>query len=616
MADDQQLLQRYAKNGSEPAFRKLVERHVNLVYSTALRRVNGDRQLAEDISQMVFTDLARKASFLSRDVVLAGWLHSATRYAAAQLMRTNRRRRQREEKAMAMNDLENETTVDWQAMRPLIDQALDKLSQMDRDALVLRFFEQRSLAEVGRALGSPEDAVRKRIERALQKLRQQLSRRGISTTATALSGVIMANAVHAAPVGLAASLASASLAGAGTASSITLTTLKIMSMTKLQLGVGASILAILTTALIVEHKSANALRAENAALHQQVTQLAADKATLYARIDRTATEPRFTAPPVQTARAATEAAPQTMQSTNLFDRLKDKDFQLTAQQLESYLKSNRRSAASLLAAYRTSKDPALLAEAMRNFPNDPQVDFEAALRKDATPEERRQWLDTLKKNDPNNALGNYLSALDYFKTGQTDQAVKEFAAASGKSFQDYTAERVQDDTEAYLAAGYSLADAKFVAGSQLLLPQLQQTKDLGLDMIDLAKTYQQAGDSDSALAALQMAIDLGARYNNTSPGQPVISQLVGQAVEILALKTMDPNAAYGSSGQTVQDQLNQLLQQKEQLQQRASQIEALEPAISDQDWVTYRDRWLMFGEQNAWNWITSKYGQNSTATHP
>src|SRR6185312_680225 len=104
-----------------------------------------------------------------------------------------------------------------------------------------------------------------------------------------------------------------------------------------------------------------------------------------------------------------------------------------------------RSAASLLAAYRTANDPALLAEAMRNFPNDPQVAFEAAARTNATPEDRRQWLDSLKKSDPDNALANYLSALDYFKIGQTDQAVKEFMAASGKQFEDYTSQRYQDD---------------------------------------------------------------------------------------------------------------------------------------------------------------------------
>jgi len=617
MIDDQQLLHRYRADHSETAFGELVGRYVNLVYSAALRRVGGDAHLAQDVSQLVFADLARKASSLPDDVVLAGWLHRATQYAASQLMRTNYRRRRREEEAIAMNALESQTSTDWEALRPVLDGALDGLTQSDRDAVVLRFFEQRNLADVGRALGTNEDAARKRVNRALDKLRAQLIRRGLTTTGAALSAAISVNAVQIAPAGLATVLTAASLAGAGTASGISTTVLKIMSLTKLQLGIGASVIAVLTASLIIEHQSQSALLKENEALRRQTAQLNSDNESLSLRIaGAKRAAPRLPAPAMQFASDPNAPAADTLQSTNLYNRLKDKDLKLTAQQLEAYLGANGRSAASLLAAYRTAKDPALLAEAMRNFPNDPQVAFEAALRNDATPKDRRQWLDALKKSDPDNALSYYLSALDYFKTGQSDMGIKEFMAASGKQFQDYTSERYQDDTEAYLAAGYSVADAKFAAGYQLLLPQLQQTKDLGLDMINLAKSYQQAGDSDSAQAALQMAISLGTRYSTPSPGEPVISQLVGQAVQIIALKTMDPNAAYGSSGQTVQDQLNQLLQQKEQLQQRASQVEALSPAISEQDWINYRDRWLTFGEQNAENWVISKYGQNSAATNP
>src|SRR6185312_4017541 len=609
MIDDQQLLRRYATENSESAFSELIARYVNLVYSAALRRVDGDVHLAQDVSQLVFTDLARKAGSLSDNVVLAGWLHSATRYAAAQMIRTNRRRQRREEEAVAMNLLEPENSTDWQALKPLLDAALDKLHQSDRNALLLRFFEQRSLAEVGHALGSNEDAARKRVNRALDKLRATLVRRGVVTTATALSTAISANAVQVAPLGLAAKLTAASLAGTGSTSGFIFTTLKIMSMTKLQLGIGATLLTVVTASLIVEHDTENSLRKENEKLRQQMTQLNADNETLSRRVARTTADvPRLPAPPVQVTNDATLAA-DSLQSTNLYNRLKDKDLKLSAQQLEPYLAANGRAAAALLAAYRTSKDPALLAEAMRNFPNDPQVAFEAALRPDATPEDRRQWLDTLKKSDPDNALGNYLSALDYFKTGQTDEAVKEFMAASGKSFEDYTSERYQDDAEAYMASGYSVADAKAAAGLQLLLPQLQQVKDLGLDMIQLSKSYQQAGDSASAQAALQMAISLGQRYATPTPGEPAISQLVGLHLEGIALKNMDPQSAYGSDGQTVQDELNLVSQQRAALEDRSQKVEAIVPTMPEQDWISYRDRWLMFGEENAEQWLINKYGQ-------
>jgi RNA polymerase sigma factor (sigma-70 family) len=611
MTDDRQLLLRYVSEHSEAAFGELVSRYVNLVYSAALRRVSGDAHLAEDISQLVFADLARKARSLPENVVLAGWLHRATSYAAAQLIRTNRRRRRREEEAITMNALESQAAIDWDSLQPLLDEALDRLQQNDRDALVLRFFEQHSLADVGRSLGVNEDAARKRVHRALDKLRAHLRHKGLTTTAAILSAAISVNAVQIAPASLAATLTGLSLAHAGTAAGTASTILKLMSMTKLQLGIGASVLAIVTASLIFEHQSGIALRKENATLRQQITQLNSDNEALSRSIAATkATVLHLPAPPMHTASEAADSAPDTLQSTNLYNRLKDKDLKLTAQQLESYLTANARSAASLLAAYRTAKDPALLTEAMRNFPNDPQVAFEAALRKDASPEDRRHWLDALKQSDPDNALGYYLSALDYFKASQPDQGIKEFTAASNKSFQDYTSERYQDDAEAYMAAGYSVADAKAASGLQLLLPQLQQVKDLGLDMIQLSKSYQQAGDSASAQAALQMAIDLGSRYSTPSPGEPAISQLVGQTLEIIALKSMDPNSPYGSDGQTVQDRINQVLLQKTALQDRSSKVESIVPTMPEQDWISYRDRWLMFGEQNAEEWLINKYGKN------
>jgi len=612
MPDDQHLLVHFAENRSEAAFGELVNRYVNLVYSTALRRTNFDAHLAQDVAQLVFTDLARKAPSLSRDVVLAGWLHRATLYAAGQLIRGDRRRRLREQEAAAMSALESETNTDWQAIRPALDEALDKLNQTDRDALLLRFFEQRSLAEIGSALGTNEDAAGKRVKRALEKLRAVLVHRGITTTGAALSTVLSAYAVQLAPAGLAASLANSALTGAGAATGITTTLFKIMALTKTQLAIGGIVIAALTASLIVEQGSEKTLRVQNETMQQKIAQLAADNQALTDKAaQRSAQMPRLPAPAIQVSNSAADL--ETVQSTSLYSRLTNKNLTLKPEQVESYLNSNKRNAASLLAAYRTTSDQALLSEAMRNFPDDPQVAFEAVFQTNAAPGDLRHWLDVLKKSDPDNALANYLSAFNYFKTGQTDQAVKEFLAASGKPFEDFSAQRYQDDSEAYLAAGYSAADAKAAAGFNLLLPQLRQTRDLGWAMIDLAKSYQQAGDTASAQAAFQMAMGLGARYTTPTPGEPYISQLVGVALQQKVLKAMDPNASFGDSGQTVQDQLNALTQQRRQMEQSASQVEALMPQLSEQDWIIYRDRWQMYGEQNAGNWVLNKYGQKSTA---
>ncbi|MGI8966406.1 MAG: RNA polymerase sigma factor, partial [Limisphaerales bacterium] len=145
MNDDQQLLRRYT-DGSDAAFGELVARHVNLTYSVALRQTGGDAHRAKDISQLVFTDLARKARSLPSDVILAGWLHRATLFAARQVLRSENRRRDREQEVVKMNAIESEASPDWENISPLLDEALASLSSSDRDAILLRYFEQRSHA--------------------------------------------------------------------------------------------------------------------------------------------------------------------------------------------------------------------------------------------------------------------------------------------------------------------------------------------------------------------------------------------------------------------------------------------------------------------------------------
>ncbi len=271
MLDDQQLLRQYATDGSEAAFGEVVARHVNLVYSTALRQTGGDSQLAQDAAQLVFADLARKARSLPANVILAGWLHRATCFAARQLLRTEHRRHQREQQAVIMNAIESEAAADWEIIRPLLDEALDHLSRADRDALLLRYFEQRSLAEVGAALCSNEDAARKRVSRALEKIRAFLARRGANTTATTFALALSSNAVHAAPAAWAATLAGSSLASVATPTATTLTILKLMTITKTQI-IGVVAVAVALTvgaiALVASRQRPIALQSQNTAAYQ------------------------------------------------------------------------------------------------------------------------------------------------------------------------------------------------------------------------------------------------------------------------------------------------------------------------------------------------------------
>ena len=602
MTPDSELLRRYAGTQSEEAFAELVRRHVNLVYSAALRQVNGDTHLAQDVAQTVFTDLARKASSLSRRETLSGWLYTSAHFAAAKITRTENRRRNHEEKFMREPISETAPELDWEKLRPTLDEAMHELKEADREVILLRYFENHPFAEIGGQLGLNENAARMRVERALEKLRAVFLRRGIAAT-TALASVISANAVQIAPAGLAAALTSASLAAAGTGTTLTL--VKVMTMTKIKFGINALVVAGAATVLMVQHQAQIKLREENQSLRQQMAKLQTENE----RLSKHSFTPRLPAPPMHVT-TSTNALIGDLQPTNLYARFKDNAPKLTAAQVEAYLKSNGRNASSLLAAYRTSGDPALLKEAMEKYPNDPQVAFEAAFAKDLSPEEQRQWLNTFEKSAPDNTLANYVSALSYFNSGQIDQGIKELTAASGKQqFQDYTLDRWKDDEEAYLSAGYSAAEAEYLSMSQFPLPQLAPIKQLGQDLVDLANAYGQSGDPASAQAILQMALNLGQRYVSTSAGEAVIDQLVGIAIERMAFSAMSPNSPYGDNGQTVQDQLNQIVQQRTALITPMQQAGSLLETIPDQVWINYTERWMIFGEQAANQWLVNKYGQ-------
>ncbi|HEX3719487.1 MAG TPA: sigma-70 family RNA polymerase sigma factor [Verrucomicrobiae bacterium] len=210
---DSELLRRYARERSERAFEELVRRRINLVYSAALRQVNNDTHLAEDVTQAVFTDLARKAAKLARHPSLTAWLYTSTRFAAANTRRAEHRRGLREKEAHAMNVIHpaSEHQPDWSQIRPLLDDAMHTLEADDREALLLRHFEQRSYSEIGSRFGLAEDAARMRVNRALGKLRDELAKRGMTSTVLAIATLLANNAVEAAPSHLAVGVARAAI---------------------------------------------------------------------------------------------------------------------------------------------------------------------------------------------------------------------------------------------------------------------------------------------------------------------------------------------------------------------------------------------------------------------
>lgn len=219
---DLQLLARYTRQQAEDAFTEIVHRHLNLVYSAALRQIRSP-QLAEEVAQSVFTDLARHAAKLKPDTVLSAWLYQVTRRTVIDVVRREARRQLREQIATEMNAI-NATADDWTHIEPLLDEAMSALGETDRTAVLLRYFENKSLREVGQTLGTSEDAARKRLSRAVERLRGFLAERGVSVGASGLMAVVSANAIQAAPAGLAVSIsATAALAGAMLATTTTAT---------------------------------------------------------------------------------------------------------------------------------------------------------------------------------------------------------------------------------------------------------------------------------------------------------------------------------------------------------------------------------------------------------
>lgn len=258
---DAQLLREYAADGREPAFGEIVARHTDLVYSAALRQ-SGAPEAAREIAQSVFIDLARKARTLAKELdehaSLAGWLYRGTRYAVLNSLRDERRRQARDKIVMEQFNPAPAAEDDWACVAPVLDEAMSELGDADREAVLLRYFQNQDFQAVGRALGVSEDAAQKRVSRAVDRLRDLLTERGVAVGATGLVLLISANSIQAAPSGIAATFASVSLTGAGTATGSTITFLKFMVWTKAKataaIGLGVLLTAGTATVVIVSNQ--------------------------------------------------------------------------------------------------------------------------------------------------------------------------------------------------------------------------------------------------------------------------------------------------------------------------------------------------------------------------
>ena len=293
--EDALLLRRFVEERSQDAFTLLVRLRIDMVYSAALRQVGGDDHMAREVSQTVFIELIRHAPRLSRAPSITGWLYSSTRFAARKAWRKQSRWRSRQEEGHHMQELTQHTDAEraWAEIRPELDEAMGELPPGDRTVILARFFSGASMADIARQCGVTENAARMRVDRALERLRALLGRRGIQSVAAVLAGALSAGAVQAAPAGLAASVAGSSLAGAaiaGAGGNIALQAIRYLTMKKLALAAALVVLTLATGTFVAVHYrllvrpgTPDALAAESqelSTLKDQVRRLSADNARL------------------------------------------------------------------------------------------------------------------------------------------------------------------------------------------------------------------------------------------------------------------------------------------------------------------------------------------------
>ena len=293
---------------------------------------------------------------------------------------------------------------------------------------------------------------------------------------------------------------------------------------------------------------------------------------------------------------------------------------LPREKVEAWLAKHNRNAMSLLAAFRALDDTNYLNEAATNFPNNPQVEL-SVLAHDEFPQDRRKWLDLFKNSSPSNSLANYLSAQDYFKSGNSAAAVQELQAASGKSqFDSFETESRLDAEDLYSSSGKSQLESSTDSLDDIskdMLPELMTFKQIAHGMEDLQKQYLAAGDANSTVDLTQMGMILANQINNGDSGKYLINQLVGMAIENVSLRQLDPNTSYDFlDGQTPAQVLQQLKDQKTALRELSVNSSAAYLSMTPDEMASYAERSKIYGEIGAMQWLVQQHPPNPSPSGP
>jgi len=291
------------------------------------------------------------------------------------------------------------------------------------------------------------------------------------------------------------------------------------------------------------------------------------------------------------------------------------DFKLSESDIQHFLEVNHTNAASLMAAFELSHDREMLRAAATNFPNDPFVQAKVIMH-NVLPEERAKWIENFKKSSPDNSFPNLLAAQDLVKAGDIKGALAEINAAQGKALNDYTRESIQSVEEAYLLSGRSISEAKILASSEIMLPQLAPMKEAGTGLVDLAKKYGTAGDSEGQMTLLRANWEMGQQLRGSTP-TPLITDLVGLAMQNNTLKNWPANQPAPFLEKGVADQLAGNTAYRESIRNATKMFDQWFPSAPESEVIAYMDRVKSFGEKDAMTWLHDRHPEltpNVTAT--
>jgi RNA polymerase sigma factor (sigma-70 family) len=587
------LLCAYVEQHSETAFARLVELYLDLVYSAALRLVR-DADVAKDVCQAVFLRLARKAASVRDGRALAGWLYRATCFEAKTILRSEGRRREREMEAMRRSDLDSDAEEAWMSVWPVLEEAMEQLGAEEQNAILLRFFENKPYAEVGRSLNINEEAARKRVNRALEHLQRLLTGQGVRVSAVALSAVLSARAVQATPQGLALSVASVAVADASVSVGVLAGILPSLFMSKpLIITLAALGVGLVLTPVLVKNRPKPAPAAQ-------------------ASLSRFSGQPQpvlLTNPGEQRTAIAQPArtAPRSSVPT-LLGRVADLR-PLTPSQIEAFVEQRNRTAESLLAAYRACTNRVYLAEAAKNFPGDTDVQYEIVATR-FFPNAQRQWIDAYKTSASADALPWYFSALEYFKRGDVDRAIKDLAVASSRAnFGAEFAPTLNALEELHVSAGRATDEARIVAFQTCAqVPHLLPMRELAKEIQTASDRFRQQNDVKTAENLIAAGFALGGHLSAGSGSQTVLNQLVGIAIERKFLQQLNPPDNRDPFGRPIPDVKAAIEEQQASLKQHAQTLMSFMPTLGDAELDAYMERVKLFGEASALAWLKSNRG--------